>query len=167
MRAAFEKATGRALDEHGCIDRPDAFPESIVGSFAYDRGCIAEGMFAAGEWVAGVDSALGLAASGWSTADPKRREQLARDWVTQVVGAWGPTMQTATSPAFELSDTPAFTAPKTTTDAGRIVLDAWVQEPAGMMAEEAYDHRRWSFDAEGRLEETSLESFRVPLDRLR
>jgi hypothetical protein len=48
-----------------------------------------------------------------------------------------------------------------------VIFDAWVSPPAGMLPEAKYRHVRYSFDADGNVEPTALETFTVPLDRLR
>lgn len=149
LSAALVAARGSGLDdEHGCMTRVALFPGVVMlGSFAYDRGCMDP------EWV--VDCKLVeqapsatdlLARAGWAKATPAQRLVLAQEYMAQFGLAWSGSI--AWTP-----DAPVWT----NTPDGGVEGVVWIAEPSGMQPGRELDKMRLVFAADGALTRTQLE----------
>lgn len=169
VREAFEKATGRALDEHDCVVWPRSFERVVlVGSFANDRGCMHEGMFIDRTWHEKGGAQAALATAGWDDADIEKRQELARAWVEQASQAFGGRFVDKSQTAFEFEDTPDFepVRVRATQELG-VVVSGWVEEPAGMVWESAYRFVEYRFGRDGSVERTLGKQFSVEGQRIK
>lgn len=168
VRAAFKKATGKDLHEDDCIGRPGVKDVVVVGSFAHDRGCDLDGGFVGGTWMdRKAMGHKGLAALGWAEMDAKARAELATQWSHRVLYHWGGSVVRKTEKAFELEDTPAFTAPSTATDGDAVLVTFWVEEPPGMQDIDIFEQVELRFAADGAITRSKKGSFSVDGSRVR
>jgi hypothetical protein len=162
VRAIYHRATGRDLPsekEWRCIDRVSDFPGVVkIGNFAYDRGCAYEGIIYGCSF--GSTSSLQakvLAASGWAKADPKKRGDLARNWLQSVEGE---RMLDEATPAFA-AEQKTFTPPELVSQPdGGLIWRYWSSQSHGMTIGAHYYHVESAFKADGSPGEgKSLEDF--------
>ncbi|HEY1558793.1 MAG TPA: hypothetical protein VGF94_28415 [Kofleriaceae bacterium] len=134
--AKLDKAVQAELHhaaDHNCTERMtgDFKKVVLVGSFANDRGCMAEGYFADGVYVADRGkSAPALAASGWS--DAKKRGDLAVAWAKEMTGD-------------SFAGDPKAVAGKD----GSVVVTGWVNDPVGMIPEQHSEQLEFRFTPAG------------------
>lgn len=172
VRRAYADASGRTLSDDACIERPGSFPSIVmVGGFAHDRGCSMESLFIDGKLQdrtsAGSWSLRTLETVGFVAAERARQEEIARLYVDEVVHAFGGRFVTATGPAFELEDTPAFTPVAVADHHEGFVIRGWTRRPSGMVDESGFLFMEYAFAPNGQVTATRGETFTVPGDRLR
>jgi hypothetical protein len=153
--AAYEAATGTDLGDDACVVWPSSFPRvTLVGGFAHDRGCDLEGVFVDGELRKTDANQAGLATREFDKAVLHDKEAIAR-------------FVTASETAFEIAGSPKFTAPRATENKiGGVVVEGWVQRPAGMVYELSYDYIIYRFAPDGALETETRNSFTVPGEKV-
>lgn len=167
--AAYKAATGTDLGEDACVVWPSSFPRvTLVGGFAHDRGCDLEGVFVDGELRKTDANQAGLATREFEKAVLADKEAIARAWTDEVLHAFGGNFVSASQPAFEIEGSPKFSAPRATENKiGGVVVEGWVQRPAGMVYEFAYDYIIYRYAPDGALETEKRNSFSVPGDKVR
>ena len=144
LAAAYQKATGKPLPkEHGCIRRSETFPDLVrVGTFAYDRGCIGEGVLAGCRIDPPGYAAAAMQHAGWVKAGPARRRALAVAWLRELDDL---RLEDATT----LPDGKALGALTARPVGTTLVIEGWVEDPAGMTPETNYRKIRVTFAADG------------------
>ncbi len=149
VRSAWTRQTGdRLSDEHGCLDRADHFGGLwIVGSFAYDRGCMTMGYLLDCKKVDRLDAATLLGRAGWKKAKPAAREKIALDYLHEIETHW----------EGSLTDDPA--APVVTREQdGGITVVAWIADPSGMRCGRTIHRMEYRFSDQGAVAAKQLES---------
>jgi hypothetical protein len=143
--AAYKKATGHALSrEHRCARRSETFPDLVwIGSFAHDRGCRREGILARCKLDPPGYAAAAMKQAGWPSGDAAKRKALAIAWLREIDD------ERVLERAPDNFGTKQFTAPALTARDKASVVEAWVQEPAGMQPESDYTKIRVEFAADG------------------
>lgn len=169
VRAAYAKQTGEKLDErHGCTGRTGVKDVVVVGSFASDRGCILTGAFVAGRFITGDRLPTeGLAGAGWDTVAAADRPAFALQWAEKVLFHWGGDFVASSDKAFDFDDTPPFAPPAAVAEGDVVVVTAWVEEPPGMMDQDAFVLVELRFSSAGAVTRATKAQFAVAGERLR
>ena len=116
----------------------------LVGTFATDHGCMAEGYFADGYYhEQRSDSAAALAVAGWS--DVSKRKALAETW------------------ADALGDTAIPTKTTKVLKDGSVTVEGWRTEPVGMVPERVSELLRFTFSPSGTVTEKTVQVKREKL----
>ena len=147
-----------------CTRVPPSFPGvKVVGSFANDRGCIDEGYVHHGGVIRSVDHASPVLEKRFRGKDVDAKKNAALAWAREVLFQ-NRALSTAPERGFGGAGQPMF-APASAEVAGDgILVELWVQEPAGMVAEQVYSRYRVTFSAKGDVTKTQLiASQRVPI----
>ena len=144
LAAAYQRATGHPLPkDHACIQRSETFPGLVrLGTFAMDRGCITEGILVGCALSPPGFDAAAMQRAGWKTANATRRQQLALAWLREIDAV-------AFQDATDLPGGKHLTPVAVTSTRDGLVLEGWVEEPAGMTPESNYDKIRVTFAADG------------------
>jgi len=144
---------GPLPERRSCVQRPAHFPALIMlGSFAHDRGCMAQRYIVDGHVVDTPPPPRDLLRwSGWSDANAEHRRQLALAYVKEVDLAWSGTLVS------QGEDQPVVRSD----DGGGVVIEAWVRRPSGMRRGHREDHLRWTFAPAGTLARKQLTSREV------
>ena len=167
--AAYKAASGTDLGDDACVQWPSSFPRvTLIGGFAHDRGCDLDGVFVDGELKTADADRLGLATREFEKAVLADKEAIARAWVDEVLHAFGGSFVTSSTTAFELAGSPTFEAPRATMNKiGGVVVEGWVQRPAGMVYEYTFDYRIYRFSPEGKIEAETRNSFTIDGEKVR
>ncbi len=136
------KQLGLPPDKLSCVHRAPDFPGVIlVGSFASDRGCAPELLLIDCQKHDGpIPTALLLNRAGWGSADGPQRQALALRYLRQVATVFRGTV----------ADTPDPPSATTTPD-GQVIIEAWVNQPAGMRPGRRASKLRYTFGSDGRV----------------
>ena len=98
LEAAFAKQLGAPLDDNQCVRRPVHFPGVVVmADFAHDRGCMASAAYADCRLTTKLDGTQLLARAGWRAARPDARENIARNYVSEIALVWESTSELSVS----------------------------------------------------------------------
>ena len=152
LAAHHRKVVGEPLDRN-CVRRIERGPFAgaiVVGDFAHDRGCDAQGVHFRCCYHDEMQASAGplLAAAGWDAAATTRRGELALAWIEQVAHAFGARFLHGPTPHFAAAKK-TFAAPAATaTDAG-VTVRGWVEERAGMVQESRYSLLEVRFSPSG------------------
>lgn len=168
VHKAFKAATGSEWHEDNCIGRTGVRDVILVGGFAHDRGCIVEGGFVGGTWMA-TDALMsrGLGALGWATMDAAAKATLAREWTDRVVFHWDGSVVAADAKAFSFDDTPAFTPPEVKAAGDAVVVTLWIEQPPGMQDIDVFEQIEVRIDAAGAVTKSQKAAFSVDGSRTR
>lgn len=144
LATAYQRATGRPLPKDGaCVRRSETFPGLVrIGIFAMDRGCIPQGVLVGCAVSPPGFDAAAMKKAGWQTANAARRQQLALAWLREIE-------DTGFQDATDLPGGKHLTAVAVTPTHDGLVIEGWVEEPAGMTPEANYDKLRVTFAADG------------------
>jgi len=147
--AAYAQQGGGKLDkEHRCIEHAAHFPGWVlIGSFAYDRGCMPSATMLDCKLVKSVEARTLLERAGWAAAKAPAREKIAMNYVREVAIAWEGSMSEEPEPARTVREA-----------AGGITITAWIAEPAGMTPQTTRHLTEFRFDARGALATKVLKS---------
>jgi hypothetical protein len=152
LARAFRTLTGTTIDpRHVCGRTVPGFADAIaLGGFAYDRGCMLEGVIVAQRPLdLSRATVAALARAGWASAGPAERARLALAWTRGALLAWRTTLDEATAD-FALADAPDFAPPSATPlPDGGVRVELWVQEPGGMLPQADYSRLAVAFGADG------------------
>lgn len=134
-------ARGRGLpDERACVTREPLFPGVIMlGSFAYDRGCMAAEFVVDCKLVTPAPSSAELLArAGWANASPEQRIEIAKQYVRVFALVYDGNVTND-------PDEPQWKA------LGGVGVEGvvWVAEPVGMRRGVDKDRIRFTFAADG------------------
>jgi len=170
VNAAREAKLGKKLQDYskGCLKRPKELPEIIlVGTFAYDRGCMLDGAFVKKYFLSRQDenfSGRALESLGWRKADSTKREEIALRWTQFGLLAFGGYPIVKTDEDFNGRE---FRAPEALAGAaGGVEVVLWTRQPAGMRCETNYQRLSFTFSDDGSLQERkSIDSFTIPCKR--
>ncbi|HEX8734205.1 MAG TPA: hypothetical protein VF721_02710 [Pyrinomonadaceae bacterium] len=173
VNAAREQIRGKKPENmsKGCIKRPAELPEIIlVGSFAYDRGCMLDGAFVKKYFLSRQDENLSkraLESLGWRKADSAKREEIALRWTQFGLLAFGGYPIVKTNEDFDGRE---FHEPQSQTDEDKnVTVTLWIRQSTGMRCETNYQRASFIFNKDGNLQERkSIDSFTIPFqNRLR
>jgi hypothetical protein len=169
VRSAFAAATGRELGERDCVEWPESFPSVVVvGAFADDRGCELDGIFVVRTYHATHGELAGLGTRGFADGPMDEKERVAAAWVDEVVHAFGGGFVKEATPAFGRAGRPAYAPVRARLDkVGGVVVEGWVEEPAGMTDSRTFSFVVHRFGREGELEVEVRNSFTVDGEKLR
>jgi antitoxin component YwqK of YwqJK toxin-antitoxin module len=134
-------ARGEGLpDDHACVTRVPMFPGVIMlGSFAYDRGCMGADYVVDCKMVnPGPSAAALLVRAGWAKASGEQRIEIAKEYVREfALGNNGSVTHDPTEPEWKVLED------------GGVEGVVWVAEPAGMRRGVDKDQIRYTFAADG------------------
>jgi antitoxin component YwqK of YwqJK toxin-antitoxin module len=155
-KKALAAAAGRPVSSRGdvpdCVQRIRHFPGlAVVGSFAYDAGCMGGQWLADCKTIAPPAAPAVLARGGWAKAKGQRREALALAYLDEVVGLWG-------GPS--TLDKPDPRAAVAAAD-GSVVVTAWTASGrSGMVrqTERTLTQVQWRFAPDGAMTEKTLQT---------
>ena len=165
--AAHHQRTANAELDRDCIGRVTGIFAGaiVVGTFAHDRGCRAEGVHHACCYhtpVLASDEPM-LQHAGWTAASPQRRHELALTWTDAIANAFEGRFLASPTPHFGKAKK-QFAAPSATSDpAGGVIVRGWMREPPGMINEARYTWSEHRFDVSGaHVGWKRLDGFAVP-----
>lgn len=151
VAAALEALNGKKIDRRSlsCIRRDRELPLVVVGSFAFDRGCVFDGVFVNARYFGKNDAALSksvLDILGWKAANQEQREKLAQAWVVKGLLAFVKVLHQQN----EDFQNRSFQAPRVVSgENGEIAVTLWLRMPAGRMRGRSYLLREYRFSTEG------------------
>lgn len=160
--AAREALTGKKLDQRSltCIRRDRELPLVVVGNFAFDRGCMFDGVFVNARYFGKSDTALSegvLEALGWKPANQEQREKLAQAWVVKGLLAFVTVLHQKNEDFQNRSFEPPRVVSK---EGGEISVTLWLRMPSGRVRGRSYLMREYKFSKDGGFVGTSkLEEF--------
>lgn len=129
-----------------CVVIPNDFKHiAAIGTFANDRGCMSDGYYFAGEFTSLEQvTPEALEYCGWR--DQSKREQLALNWVKQVIVVWESALHTKP----ENFPQSSFFKPQVQTVDGKVIVKLWIREPAGMLNRADYRAEEYTFSESGK-----------------
>jgi hypothetical protein len=151
VAAALETLTGKKMDRRSltCIRRDRELPLVVVGSFAFDRGCVFDGVFVNARYFGKSDAALSegvLDTLGWKTANQEQREKLVQAWVVKGLLAFVKVLHQKN----EDFENRAFQPPQVVSkEGGEISITLWLRMPTGRVRGRSYILREYRFSKEG------------------
>jgi antitoxin component YwqK of YwqJK toxin-antitoxin module len=142
-------ARGEGLpDDHACVTRVPMFPGVIMlGSFAYDRGCMGADFVVDCKLVTPPPSAADLLArAGWAKATGEQRIEIAKEYVREfALGNNGNVVGDPSEPQWKVLED------------GGVEGVVWVAEPAGMRRGVDKDEIRYTFAVDGTVKREVLQ----------
>jgi hypothetical protein len=151
VAAALETLTGKKMDRRNltCIRRGRELPLVVVGSFAFDRGCVFDGVFVNTRYFGKSDAALSegvLETLGWKTANQEQREKLVEAWVVKGLLAF---VKVLRQPNEDFQNR-SFQAPQVVSkEGGEISMTLWLRMPSGRVRGRSYILREYRFSKDG------------------
>jgi antitoxin component YwqK of YwqJK toxin-antitoxin module len=140
LSKVLESARGKGLpDERACVTRVPLFPGVIMlGSFAYDRGCMGADFVVDCKLVTPAPSSAELLArAGWAKASGEQRLEIAEEYIREfALRNEGNVTSDPDEPQWKVLDD------------GGVEGVVWVAEPAGMRRGVDKDHVRFTFAAD-------------------
>ena len=162
VAAALETLTGKKIDRRSltCIRRDRELSLVVVGSFAFDRGCVFDGVFVNARYFAKNDAALSesvLDILGWKAANQEQREKLVQAWVVKGLLAFVKVLRQQN----EDFQNRSFQPPRVVSrENGEIAITLWLRMPSGRVRGRNYILREYRFSKDGVFIGTSkLEDF--------
>ena len=162
VAAALETLTGKKTDRRSltCIRRDRDLPLVVVGSFAFDRGCVFDGVFVNARYFGKSDAALSegvLDTLGWKAANQEQREKLVQTWVVKGLLAFVTVLRQQN----EDFQNRSFQPPRVVSgENGEIAITLWLRMPSGRVRGRNYILREYRFSKDGVFVGTSkLEDF--------
>lgn len=151
VAAALESLTGKKLDRRSltCIRRERELPLVVMGSFAFDRGCVFDGVFVKARYFGKTDAALSegvLDTLGWKAASQQQREKLVQTWVVKGLLAFVKVLHQKNEDFQNRSFQPPQVVSK---EDGEISITLWLRMPSGRVRGRSYILREYRFSKEG------------------
>ena len=151
-KAGMMRAAGMHVsrgDEPECIERLRHFPGvAVVGSFAYDAGCMdPQWMIDCKKVDPAPDAKAILARAGWAKAKGPLREELASAYVDEVAMLWAGGTLEQPDPRKVVSGAD-----------GGVVVTAWTAPRAGMRPDPTITLVEWTFTPAGTVTEKTIKS---------
>jgi len=117
-----------------------------IGTFANDRGCMAEECFFGGEYGSlAFLTPKALEYYGWGNKD--KRSKLALKWTERIIFVWE-------SPIFDMPKgftESEFSKPKVEETKGNVIVQLWIREPAGMLNQSDYRFVKVTYSNSGEI----------------
>lgn len=151
VATALEALTGKKIDQKSltCIRRDRELPLVVVGSFAFDRGCMFDGVFVSARYFAKNDTALSegvLDILGWKAANQEQREKLVQTWVVKGLLAFVTVLHKKNEDFQNRSFQPPQVVSK---EGGEISITLWLRMPSGRVRGRSYILREYRFSKDG------------------
>ncbi len=151
VAAALEALTGKKIDQRSltCIRRDRELPLVVVGSFAFDRGCVFDGVFVNARYFGKSDAALSegvLDTLGWKAANQEQREKLVQAWVVKGLLAFVTVLHKQNEDFQNRSFQPPQVVSK---EGGEISITLWLRMPSGRVRGRSYILREYRFSKDG------------------
>ncbi len=150
-RQHFETVTGKKVDRRSrtCIRRDRELPLVVVGTFAFDRGCMFDGVFVNARYFGKSDAALSegvLDTLGWKAANQEQREKLVQAWVVKGLLAFVKVLHQKNEDFENRSFQPPQVVSK---EGGEISITLWLRMPSGRVRGRSYILREYRFSKDG------------------
>ena len=159
----YERHSGRTIKDSDdfCTEEASSFMGVYsLGWFAHDRGCAGHEILF-GKKISEMEKLTPEVLKYYGWDKPEMREQLALDWVKEVVLAWESPVSRSNED-FEQASTPDFAPPEAVTSGDKVTVQVWVRKPAGMLPESSYYRLKVVFDgAASMVEREATDSFTV------
>ena len=152
IQDAYEAITRDRVEEDEYCFQPirDLEDVAIIGTFAYDYGCMFNEAIVIDELGDVADmTQVALLHNGWD--DPAKRETLAQIWAEDGLLAEFSTVNSENEDFLKPDALPFAPPTVTTQENGNIELTMWVREPAGMLPENSYRYMQIVISEAGEL----------------
>ena len=148
MARAAGISGGRRGGEPECLERMRHFTGlAVVGSFAYDAGCMDPQWIVDCKKGSAPDSKAVLARAGWPRAKGAQREELAMAYVNEVAMLWSGSMLDEPDPRKTVSG-----------GDGSVTVTAWTAAPAGMRPDPTITMIEWKFTSDGAVSQRTVKT---------